>query len=124
MRQVNDVVLSGSTAVASVNGSQIDTNQMINISFHCVLSNPSAGGAFKLQASNDVAPIQITGANGVSTFVVTNWVDIPSQSVDMTSVPQGILTLANVPYRWMRAVFTTSSQAAGTVKVSRFGQGI
>lgn len=121
MRQVNDIVLSGSSNSVSVLGSQLDANQMINVSFHCVLSNNAAGGVFKIQASNDVYQVgQVPG-----TFTVSNWVDIPLASVTMSvGTTQGLISLQNASYRWLRAVYTASTQAAGTVQVSRLGQGI
>ena len=119
MRQVNDTVLSGLDTV-STNGSQLDTNQMINMSFHCTISDSTAAGVFKLQASNDVAPLGI----GAQTFVVHNWVDIPNQSITMTTgLEQGILTLSEIAYRWVRAVYTETVPGTGTVIVNRFGLG-
>jgi hypothetical protein len=119
MRQVNDLVLSGLDS-GSVNGSQLDTNQLINMSFHCVISDSTAAGTFKLQASNDVAPIQISGPD----FVVTNWVDIPNESITMTAGKlQGILSLSEMSFRWVRAVYTETTPGTGTVIVNRFAQG-
>lgn len=123
MRQVNDIVLpaTADTSTKTVNGSTLDTNQMVDMSFHCVVSDATAAGTFKLQASNDVAPLQISGPN----FVPTNWVDIPSQSVVMTAgTQQGLLTLSNVAYRWVRAVFIVTTLGTGTVQVSRLGIGV
>lgn len=121
MRQVNDIVLSG-LSDASTNGEQIDTNQMLSMSFHLV-SDVAVSGTFKLQASNDVAPLQISGP----TFIVTNWIDIPNQSNTLASATQSILVLSanDTPFRWVRAVFTHSGGGdTGTLIVQRFGQGV
>lgn len=120
MRQVNDQVLSG-VDTASINGMQLDTNQMINMSFHCVVSDSTAAGTFKLQASNDISQIP----PGQGNFTATNWVDIPNQSVTMTAgTLQGLLTLSEMSFRWVRAVWTKTTSGTGTVTVTRFGQGI
>lgn len=123
MRQVNDIVLSGSSSVSVVNGSQLDANQMINVSFHLTLSNNLAAGVFKLQASNDV--YQVGMQPGTTNFTVTNWADIPTQTVTITAgTTQALLTVTNAPYRWMRAVYTGGTLVVGTAIVKRFGQGI
>lgn len=120
MRQVNDIVLSGSSASASINGSQLDTNQQINMSFHLVNSNGSAEGTFKLQASNDVCQI-----GQQPNFVVSRWVDIPNKSTALTAgATQAILTLENAAYRWVRCVYTATTPAAGTTTVSRLSQSV
>ena len=120
MRQVNDLVLSGSDA-ASVNGSQLDTNQSVNVTFHCVLSDSTAAGTFSIQGSNDVCQTGQSAQN----FVVTNWVTIPNASVTMTAgMKQAMIILAETPCRWMRAVWTSSTPGTGTVTVNRFEQSI
>ena len=112
MRQVNCNVLSASDAT-SQNGDQIDANQLISASFHAYFGDTSAAGSIKIQASNDVAPIQQAG-----TFVVSNWVDIPSATASVTSGGAVLITINQVCYRWMRAVFTQNSAGSTTVNVN------
>jgi hypothetical protein len=120
MRQVNDKVLSGLDAV-SINGKQIDTNQMINMSFHCILSDATAAGSFSLQASNDISQIP----PGQGSFTATNWVDIPNATVTMTAgTQQALIMLSELSFRWVRAVWTQTTPGTGTVVVNRFGQGV
>lgn len=120
MRQVNDKVLSGANNV-TVTGAQLDTNQMINMSFHCILGDSTAAGTFKLQASNDISQIP-PGQGG---FTAKNWVDIPNQSIAMPAgTTQALLTLSEMSFRWVRAVWTVTTAGTTTVAVNRFGQGI
>lgn len=120
MRQVNDTVLSGSDA-ASVNGAQLDTNQIINSTFHCVVSDATAAGTFSIQGSNDVCQIGQSAQN----FVVTNWVQIPNATATVAAgAHQAMIVVVETPCRWMRAVWTSTTPGTGTVTVNRFSQSI
>ncbi len=114
MKNVNATILSA-VDTSSQNGSQIDSNQLVSASFQAVFGDASANGTVKIQASNDVAPIQYSSS---STFVVTNWVDIPSATASITSGASGLITIANMSYRWIRAVYTRSSGGSTTVVVN------
>lgn len=118
MRQVNTLVLNAANT-ASQNGSQIDSNQLLFASFQAVFGDATAAGTFKLQASNDVAPIGYSG----QTFTATNWTDIPNATASIASGASSLITLTSVPYRWVRAVYTRSSGGSTTVKVSMLAQG-
>jgi hypothetical protein len=112
MRNINSTILSGLNN-ATQTGQQIDSNQLINISFHLHVSDVTAAGTFKIQASNDVCPI------GPTPFTVTNWADIPSASVTQAAGTQdALITLSNVSYRWIRAVWTKTTSGSGTVTVN------
>lgn len=120
MRQVNVAILSGSNS-ATINGSQIDANQLINASFHLIVGDATAAGTFKIQASNDIAQVgQVPG-----TFTVTNWVDIPNASVvQAAATQQALISLSNMSYRWIRAVWTSTTPSNTTNTVNMFAQGI
>lgn len=119
MRRVNDTVLVGDDD-ASIDGNQIDSNQLINISFHCLLSDATGAGTFKVQASNDKCPQGAPNA-----FVVTNWVDVPNASVALLAGAQkGLITLTNISYRWLRVVYTVGTPGDGTATVNSFAVGV
>lgn len=109
----------------STNGAQIDANQLVSASFHAYFSDTNTGGTFKLQASNDPS-----NAGNLHDFTVTNWVDIPSQSATITSGASALLTIANMTYRWIRAVYvdtaagiqhiTTVADVAGSLNSKYF----
>jgi hypothetical protein len=122
MRQVNQVVLSA-VDTASQNGVQIDSNQLINASFQAVFGDSSAAGTFLIQASNDVAPLNYSGSSSAQ-FVATNWTNIPNATATITAGGSAIISLSEMSYRWLRAVYTHSSGGSSTVKVSMFGMGI
>lgn len=114
MRNANINVISD-LANANINGTQVDSNQLVSASFHAYFSNAQGAGTFKLQASNDIAPARnVTAIDG---FTVTNWVDIPNQSASITTGTSAILTIANCSYRWLRSIWTSTATGAQTVAV-------
>lgn len=112
MRYVNCNVLSG-VDTSSQTGSKVDANQLVAASFAIRFGDAGANGTFKIQASNDPTPDGYLA----STFTPTNWVDIPNQSASITSGASALLTISNMCYRWVRAVYTRSSGGSSTVNV-------
>lgn len=117
MRNVNVVVLSGADT-GSVNGSAIDANQLVSASFQAVFGDATAAGTLKIQASNDVAPVQYTSPSGVGVFTPSNWADIPNATASVTSGGSVVVSIAQTNFRWMRAVYTRTSGGSTTVIVS------
>lgn len=119
MRQVPARILSGATN-GSVNGSQVDSNQLIAASFHIIFTGNDEAGTFKIQASNDIP------TNNANVFVVTNWVDIPNATASVASASPKLITINPMSYRWIRAVYTRSSGGASdkTVIVNMFAQSV
>jgi hypothetical protein len=118
MRQLNVNVLSAANT-ASRNGVQIDSNQLINISFQLVQGDGVAAGSLVIQGSNDVCPV---GQANSGNFVVTNW-----SQINTTAQAAGssvIVQLSNVSYRWLRAVWTSTTPGTTTVNVNMFGMGV
>ena len=113
MKYINYNVLSASDH-ATTSGSKIDTDQLWSVSFHAYFGDSTAAGTFKIQASNDLAPTHYT-AN--SNFTVTNWVDVPSATASIASGVSGLVTITQLSYRWLRAVYTRSSGGSTTVVV-------
>src|SRR5579859_1322918 len=101
MRKVNSTVLSA-VDTASQNGSQIDSNQLISASFQVVFGDATAAGTLKIQASNDICNDQYQPA----TFTVTNWTDIPNATATIASGASALITIYQLSYRWLRAVYT------------------
>ncbi len=102
MRQVNKEIINATDA-ASASSDQIDSNQLINASFQIAFGDTHAAGTFKLQASNTV------GLVGPTTFPTPSWTDIPNQSATITSGTSAILSLSNMAFRWIRAVYTSTA---------------
>ncbi len=112
MKYINKNVLSASDR-ASTNGAQIDADQLYASSFHAYFGDATAAGAFKLQASNDLAPTHYT-AN--TNFTVTNWTDIPTKTATIAAGSSALITLAQgASYRWLRAVYTNTASGVQTV---------
>ena len=118
MRQVNIQVLSGADT-ATVTGSQIDSNQLINASFHLVVGDATAAGTLLIQGSNDVCGVGQQSAN----FTVTNWATV-SSTAQAAGTQQVMVSLANIPYRWMRAQWTKTTGGSSTVVVNMFAVGV
>ena len=114
MRNVNCNILTGADT-ASINGIQVDANQLLSASFQAVFGDSSVAGTITIQGSNDVAPLQISSS---STFVVTNWTAIPNASATITSGGSALITISGMCYRWVRAVFTYASGGSTTVNVN------
>ncbi len=113
MKYLNTIVLSA-VDTSSQNGPQIDSNQLISASFQTIFGDATAAGTIKIQASNDPAPTHYTAQ---SNFTVTNWVDIPSATATITSGASSIITIPQLSYRWLRAVYTRSSGGSTTIIV-------
>lgn len=105
MRNVNVNVLSGVDRL-NINGDQIDANQLISASFHVVFGDSTAAGNIKIQGSNDICNDRYQA----NAFTVTNWVNIPGQSSNVSSGAQALLTITQSAYRWLRAVYTSTGQ--------------
>lgn len=110
MRNVNVQALLGSNS-ANQNGLQIDSNQLVSASFQFYFGDTSSVGTCKIQASNDIYQDRYQPGN----FTVSHWTDIPNQSVVSTSGVSQILTISNCSYRWLRAVYTSTSGGSTTV---------
>lgn len=115
MRNLNSIVLSGDDT-GSVIGGAVDSNQMVSASFQIVFGDATAVGTFKLQASNDIYNDRYNFPLG--TFMPTNWTDIPLQTVAVTAGASQLLTIPNMTYRWIRAVYTRASGGSTTVNVT------
>lgn len=110
MRNLCENVLSAADHLSS-NGNQIWATQLVSASFQAYFSDATAAGTFKLQSSNDKPP-----AGSLSTgFVVTNWVDIPNQSASIVAGASAVLTVANMSYQWIRAVYTDTAAGVQTI---------
>lgn len=114
MRNVCTNILSA-VDTASQNGNVIDANQLISGSFMAYFGDITATGTFKIQASNDPCA---SGGPTANLFVPVNWVDIPSASVAVASGASVLITIAQMNYRWIRAVYTRSAGGSSTVNVN------
>lgn len=113
MRHVNCIALSG-VDTGSVDGSQMDSIQIKNVSFQIVFGDATAAGTFKIQASNDICNDSYQAQN----FTATNWSDVPNATASITSGASAIISLQNCAFRWLRAVYTRTSGGSTTVVVN------
>ncbi len=107
MKNFTKSIISGADSSNQDSGA-IDTGQCVSASFQAFFGDTNAGGTFKIQASNDV-PVNV---GGVPQFVPTNWVDVPNQSATIVSGGSALLTIANMCYRWIKALYTTTATGA------------
>lgn len=110
MRNTNCAVLSALDDVTRTGG-KVDANQLVSASFHLSYSDGTAAGSFKIQASNDVCGY----GNVAAAFTPTNWVDVPSATATVAAGAQGLVTIANMSYRWVRVIWTQTTPGIGTV---------
>jgi len=110
MRPVNAVILSGSDA-ANVTGASISTAQVFAASFQIWCSDVAAAGSLVIQASNEIAPENPTKWTQVQTSAVT----------------AGVAAIINIPqmaYKFIRAVYTSTTPGTGTIEVYMAGFGV
>lgn len=112
MRRVNVNILSA-VDTASQTGGKVDANQLVSASFAIRFGDATADGTVKIQASNDPTDDGYQAYN----FTPTNWVDIPSASAVVTVGSSGLITIASMSYRWVRAIYTRSSGGSTTINV-------
>lgn len=116
MRNFNGIALSGQEN-QSINGTQFDSNQWVSASFHAFFGDAQGTGTFKLQVSNDTGAQGSGYAAAQDSYAATNWVDIPSQTAAVTTGTSAILTVPNMSYRWIRAVWAATGLGIQTIVV-------
>ena len=72
-------------------------------------------GSFKLEASNDDVDLEDYANGGKSP---TNWSTVASSSVAIVAAGDVLYTVSEVPYRWVRVVYTNSG-GAGSLTSAR-----
>lgn len=120
MRQINIPILAGDDSLGSVTGSKVDSGQLVSASFQSVFGDVTAVGVVKIQASNDPGAENNLAQN----FTPTNWSDIPNATSAIASGVGPMITIANMTYRWVRAVYTRTSGGSTTVMVNMNALGI
>lgn len=110
MRNANFNILSASDSVDGTGG-KFDSNQLVSASFMAVFGDATVDGTFKIQASNDPCAF----GNMAVDFTPTNWVDIPSATATITNGASALITIANMTYRWVRAVWAVTGAGVQTV---------
>ncbi len=123
MRQSFEKIIDAGDATTNpLNSGKIDIRQVYSLSLIMNSSNNTNAGTVKLQASNDICAF----GNVVSAFTPTNWVDIPAAMIDGSgTVAAGAtvtLVVKQIPYAWLRAVWTPSA-GAGTITAIVNSQG-
>jgi len=98
----------------SQTSSVIDANQLIAASFAIYFGDSTAAGTVKIQASND--PTTQGYLANPANFSPTNWVDIPSATASIASGGSALITINQMCYRWLQAVFTHSG--GGSTKIT------
>lgn len=106
-----------------LNSGKIDARQVYSLSLIMASSSGSNAGAVKLQGSNDICAF----GNVAADFTPTNWADIPSADVTGSgTVASGatvVLSVKQLAYAWVRAVWAPSGGAAGTITATVNTQG-
>jgi len=119
MKHVSVNVLSAPDT-GSQNGLQIDSSELISSSFHAYFGDTTAAGSLKVQVSNDICNFSNYPAN----FTVSQWVDLPSSSIAVVAGAPVIITVPQMSYRWIRAVYTSTTPGTTTVNVNMFAVSI
>jgi len=104
MRQENIAVIPSQTA-ASVNGSAIIAQNLINASVQMVATG-AAAGTLKIQVSNDIT-------TNSQSFTPTNWTDLSGASVAVSGAGTYLIPIQNLCYEYIRVVYTNTG--TGTI---------
>lgn len=112
MRNTCCSILSGPDT-STQTGGKVDANQIVSASFVCFFGDASAVGTIKIQVSNDPT----NSSNLAIDFTPVNWVD-SGVSASITGGASALLTIANMNFRWIRAVYTSASGGSSTVGVN------
>ena len=125
MRQSFEKIFDAVDATGAATSGKIDIRQVYSLSLVLTSSNAGNAGAVKFQVSNDICAF----GNIASAFTpaASSWVDLPSTLVDGsgTVAAGATVTLAvkQLPYAWIRAVWTPSA-GAGTITGTINSQGV
>lgn len=119
MRNLCLNILSGDDS-GSVTGGKIDANQLVSASFLGYFGDNTAAGTLKIQFSNDPT----VSGNLAADFTPVNWADIPNASAAVSSGASVAILIANMSFRWIRAVYTRSGGGSTTVQCNMNALGI
>lgn len=119
MKTVNKDVLKAVSIVGSPVSPAIDCSQIIAMSL-MVVTTGGAAPTFtaKIQVSND--PVNARNMPGGIPPAPTNWVDLPTATVSVTTNGALLIPKMDMAYGWLRVVITTGS-GTGTVSANLFG---
>lgn len=106
---------------ASINSVGIILDQIPLASIHAVWTG-SPVGTLKLQVSNDLVKIPVSGSADMAANVV-NWTDYTGSSQAVSGAGDFMFNLLSNGYYWIRLVYTRSS-GTGTLNVTFSGKGI
>lgn len=111
MRPLDDLNIDAQDASLDTDGDLIDASQLFAASGQAVLSG-AAAGTFVLQASNDIPPSSQAVNSG---FTPTNWINIPSATVNTTAAGSYLIPKTDICYRWIRSSFTYTGTGVQTI---------
>lgn len=115
MRAVNSQILSNADASADQASAAVPSSQIFYISAQAVVTGTSTG-TLKLQFSNDAC-------EGSQSPVPTNWNNITGATVTISGAGTYAILKTELSYRFVRAVFTHTNAAAGTITAVINGMG-
>lgn len=107
MRYVNNYAFNAQP-IASANSAALNANQWIALSCMGFFSVTDAAGTLKLQYSNDPANSNLNS----STFVPTNWADVPGATATAT-VSSGATVTLYVPVNFVARYYRLSWTRTG-----------
>lgn len=113
MRNVNCTILSA-VDTSTQSGASVDSNQLLQASFQAIFGDTTAVGIVKIQFSNDICNDRYQA----NAFTPTHWTDIPSASVAVTAGVAPGLLIPVMAFRWIRAVWTSTTPGTTTVTVN------
>ena len=112
MRTKNDTLtLDGTDMTSNISSDAIWLGHVVNFSVQAIYTGSTPNGTLKLQASNDEG----SKDNDIASSSITNWTDIPSETVTVTAAGSSLFNVENCGYRWFRLVWVDNTSTAGTL---------
>ncbi len=114
MQQYQLVVFTAiNLAGGALNSAAIDASNMYSISVQAITTTDPDSSTLKIQVSND-SPIGNKGFSS-SVWTPTNWTDLPSATVTMTTAGTALIPKTDLCYQFIRLVYTPANTPTGTL---------
>jgi hypothetical protein len=112
---------SGDLAATALYSEPMSLEHLDVYNFQFELTGATVTGVLKLQASN-TDPF-VPPESGIPDATVMLWTDITGLTYTATVAANPMINASDVGYRWVRAVWTETPAAAGTVTARFNGKG-
>lgn len=114
-----NIIAAATVLNTNVNSAAMQLEHMLGYAVQVVIAGTPTG-TLKLQMSCDSVTKQnlVVGANGLITYAVTNWSDVASSSVMISSAGITGWEIPDAYYNFVRVVYTDGSSGVSTATIT------